>query len=209
MRISDWSSGVCSSDLIRCRVANARHHRICARRGQAPTNMIQTVVDAVLAGDRRIAGRLLSRAEAADPTITRDLQRLYRAGGKARMIGITGPPGTGKSTMVDQMVALYRAQDKRVAILAFDPSSPFSGGAVLGDRVRMLRHAEDAGVLIRSMAARGKLGGLAPAAGDALTILDARSEEHTSELQSLMRISYDVFCLKKKHTRPTKTNSAK
>src|SRR3546814_6908322 len=125
---------------IRCRVANARHHRICARRGQAPTNMIQTVVDAVLAGDRRIAGRLLSRAEAADPTITRDLQRLYRAGGKARMIGITGPPGTGKSTMVDQMVALYRAQDKRVAILAFDPSSPFSGGAVLGDQGRMLRH---------------------------------------------------------------------
>src|SRR3546814_15906471 len=99
--------------------------------------MIQTVVDAVLAGDRRIAGRLLSRAEAADPTITRDLQRLYRAGGKARMIGITGPPGIGKSTMVDQMVALYRAQDKRVAILAFDPSSPFLGGAVLGDRVRM------------------------------------------------------------------------
>src|SRR3546814_8411110 len=86
------------------------------------------------------------------------------------MIGITGPPGIGKSTMVDQMVALYRAQDKRVAILAFDPSSPFSGGAVLGDRVRMLRHAEDAGVLIRSMAARGKLGGLAPAAGDALPI---------------------------------------
>src|SRR3546814_14631170 len=96
--------------------------------------MIQTVVDAVLAGDRRIAGRLLSRTEAADPTITRDLQRLYRAGGKARMIGITGPPGTGKSTMVDQLVALYRTPDKRVAILAFDPSSPFSGCAVRGER---------------------------------------------------------------------------
>src|SRR3546814_19848197 len=122
--------------------------------------MIQTVVDAVLAGDRRIAGRLLSRAEAADPTITRDLQRLYRAGGKARMIGITGPPGTGKSTMVDQMVALYHAQDKRVAILALDPSSPLSGGPVLGDPVWILRHADDAGVLIRSIEGRGKLGGM-------------------------------------------------
>jgi LAO/AO transport system kinase len=116
---------------------------------------------------------MLSRAEAGDPAIVPDLQALYRAGGRAQVVGVTGPPGAGKSTLVDQMLGRLRAQGRRVAVLAIDPSSPFSGGAVLGDRVRMSRHAEDPGVLIRSMGARGQLGGLAPATGDALTILDA------------------------------------
>jgi LAO/AO transport system kinase len=128
---------------------------------------------AVLAGDRRAAARLLSRAEAGDATIAAELRTLYRAGGTARVIGVTGPPGAGKSTVVDGLVARWRQTGQRIAVISVDPSSPISGGAVLGDRIRMSRHAEDAGVFIRSMAARGALGGLAPATGDAVTILDA------------------------------------
>jgi LAO/AO transport system kinase len=130
-------------------------------------------VAAILAGDRRAIGRLITRAESGDPDIVADLATLYLAGGKARMVGITGPPGSGKSTLIDQLVAHLRERGKSVAVLAVDPTSPFSGGAVLGDRVRMSRHQNDSGVLIRSMAARGALGGLADATGDALTILDA------------------------------------
>ena len=89
------------------------------------------------------------------------------------MIGVTGPPGAGKSTITDQLVACSRAQAERVAVLAVDPSSPLTGGAILGDRVRMTRHNTDAGVFIRSMSARGRLGGLAGATGDALIVLDA------------------------------------
>jgi LAO/AO transport system kinase len=128
---------------------------------------------AVLAGDRRAAGRLITLAETGDPAIEADLRLLYRAGGKSRVIGITGPPGAGKSSLVDCLTGQIRRQGGSVAVLAVDPSSPLTGGAVLGDRVRMHRHAEDTGVLIRSMAARGALGGLSHAAGDAFTVLDA------------------------------------
>lgn len=128
---------------------------------------------AVRAGDRRAGARLLTLAESGDPAARPALQDLYRSGGAASIVGVTGPPGAGKSTTVDQLVSLLRGRGQSVAVVAVDPSSPFSGGAVLGDRVRMNRHADDPGVLIRSMAARGALGGLAPAVGDALTILDA------------------------------------
>jgi LAO/AO transport system kinase len=128
---------------------------------------------AVVAGDRRMASRLITRAETGDDTIIPVLAELYRHGGKSRVIGITGPPGAGKSTLVDGLVTLFRKEGRTVGVIAVDPTSPFSGGDVLGDRVRMARHAGDAGVFIRSMATRGALGGLARAAGDALTILDA------------------------------------
>jgi LAO/AO transport system kinase len=128
---------------------------------------------AVLAGSRRAASRLITLAEMGDPTIEADLRLLYRAGGKSRIIGITGPPGAGKSSLVDCLIMQIRGRGGSVAVLAVDPSSPLTGGAVLGDRVRMHRHAEDEGVLIRSMAARGALGGLSHAAGDAFTVLDA------------------------------------
>lgn len=128
---------------------------------------------AVLDGDRRALSRLLTLAEAGEPEIGEDLKLLYRAGGGARVLGVTGPPGVGKSTLVDRLVARHRGAGRSVAVLAVDPSSPITQGAILGDRVRMGRHAEDPGVLIRSMATRGDLGGLAPAAGDAITLLDA------------------------------------
>ena len=134
---------------------------------------LQSTVDAVLARNIRTCARLITRTESGDPAIRPVLQSLYRHGGHARVLGITGPPGAGKSTLVDQLVAHYRKGGKTVAVLAVDPSSPFSGGAVLGDRLRMGRHDTDRNVFIRSMATRGVLGGLSKAVGDALTVLDA------------------------------------
>ncbi|MGE4431513.1 MAG: methylmalonyl Co-A mutase-associated GTPase MeaB [Sphingobium sp.] len=131
------------------------------------------LAEAVLAGDRRATGRLISLAESGRPGAREELAHLYRHGGQARTIGITGPPGAGKSTLVDALISRFRARGLTVAVAAIDPSSPYSQGAVLGDRVRMMRHADDPGVLIRSMATRGALGGLSTATGDAITIFDA------------------------------------
>jgi len=128
---------------------------------------------AVFAGEVRAAARLISRIEASDPAVEPVLSQLYARGGHTPVFGITGPPGAGKSTLVDQLLTRLRADGLRIAVLAVDPSSPYSGGAILGDRVRMGRHNRDEGVFIRSMAARGRLGGLARAAGDALQVLDA------------------------------------
>jgi LAO/AO transport system kinase len=136
-------------------------------------SMTQSYVDAVTSRDLRICAQLITRVEAADPEVRPVLHALYALGGHSRVIGITGPPGAGKSTLVNQLITHYRQQNLRVAILAVDPSSPYSGGAVLGDRLRMGVHDVDPGVFIRSMATRGVLGGLSRAVGDALTILDA------------------------------------
>lgn len=101
------------------------------------------------------------------------MQALYQVGGHARVVGVTGPPGAGKSTLINKLVGHWRGEGLRVAVLAVDPSSPFTGGAVLGDRLRMTDHSGDDVVFIWSMASRGRLGGLAKAAGDAITVLDA------------------------------------
>ncbi len=135
------------------------------------------VAAAVRRGDVRATARLISRIEDGDESVVSVLQSLYRQGGRTPVIGITGPPGAGKSTLVDQMLTIYRSRSLTVAVLAIDPASPFTGGAILGDRVRMARHNTDAGVFIRSMSARGVLGGLARAAGDALTVLDAMGKD--------------------------------
>lgn len=133
----------------------------------------ESLLNALADGQLAPAARLITRIERADPTVTPLLTQLYSRGRNSLQLGITGPPGAGKSTLINQLISAYRHQHKRVAVLAVDPSSPFSGGAILGDRVRMNQHATDPDVFIRSMASRGQLGGLAKSTGDALTVLDA------------------------------------
>jgi LAO/AO transport system kinase len=124
-------------------------------------------------GDARAVGRLISLVENASPALRDVMVALMPYAGKAHVIGLTGSPGVGKSTSTSALVTAYRARDLRVGVLAVDPSSPFSGGALLGDRVRMQDHAMDTGVFIRSMASRGHLGGLSWSTPQALRVLDA------------------------------------
>ncbi|HEV2450898.1 MAG TPA: methylmalonyl Co-A mutase-associated GTPase MeaB [Streptosporangiaceae bacterium] len=124
-------------------------------------------------GDTRALARLISLVEDGAPQLRQVMRALVPLAGGARVIGLTGPPGVGKSTITGALVKAYRRQDLRVGVLAVDPSSPFTGGALLGDRVRMQDHALDSGVFIRSMASRGHLGGLAAATPQALRVLDA------------------------------------
>jgi LAO/AO transport system kinase len=131
------------------------------------------LVQRVVAGDRRAIARAISLVEDRDPAAIPLLRVLFPRSGRARVVGITGSPGAGKSTLVEKLAEAYRHRGGRVGILAVDPTSPFSGGAILGDRVRMQSLANDPGVYIRSMATRGQLGGLAPTTQDAVTVLDA------------------------------------
>ena len=132
-----------------------------------------SLADRVRASDARAIARAISIVEDEDPEANALMAELHAAGGRAYLIGVTGPPGTGKSTLVDRMTRELRASGQRVGVIAVDPSSPFTGGAVLGDRVRMQAHAHDEGVFIRSMATRGHLGGVALATSDAAAVLDA------------------------------------
>lgn len=131
----------------------------------------------VRAGDVHALARALSVVENRAPGTEALLAELYKSSPQTSRIGITGAPGAGKSTLVDCLATHLRQSGRSVAVLAVDPSSPFSGGAILGDRVRMQRHHDDPGVFIRSMASRGELGGLAPAVGDALTVLEASGRD--------------------------------
>lgn len=124
-------------------------------------------------GEARAAARLISLIEDASPALREVMARLAPHAGHARIVGLTGAPGVGKSTSTNALVAAYRARGMRVGVLAVDPSSPFSGGALLGDRIRMADHATDQGVFIRSMASRGHLGGLSWATPQALRVLSA------------------------------------
>jgi LAO/AO transport system kinase len=132
-----------------------------------------TATEKILSGDKRSIARAISAIEDARPESLELLKELFPHTGKALVIGITGAPGAGKSTLVNRLAAHYRAKGDTVGIIAVDPSSPFTGGAILGDRIRMQAMATDPGIFIRSMAARGYLGGLARATVDAVAILDA------------------------------------
>src|SRR5262245_3861660 len=131
----------------------------------------------VLGGDPRAIARAISLVEDETPAGAALVARIYPHTGRAHLIGITGAPGAGKSTLVDKLTAEIRRAGLTVGIIAVDPTSPFTGGAILGDRVRMGLHARDEGVFIRSMATRGHLGGLARATSDVARVLDATGKE--------------------------------
>ena len=139
--------------------------------------MADDTLDKARAGDTRALARLLSLVEDESPAVRSVIKDLLPATGGARIIGLTGSPGVGKSTVTSALVAAFRAAGRTVAVLAVDPSSPFSGGALLGDRIRMQEHAADEGVFIRSMASRGHLGGLAASTPQAIRVLDAAGFE--------------------------------
>ncbi len=132
-----------------------------------------SLAEQILEGNVRAAARLMRDIDDGRPQAIDELKQLYPHTGSAYIIGITGPPGAGKSTLVDQLTASFRSQGKKVGVVAIDPTSPFTGGAILGDRIRMNRHSCDEGVFIRSLATRGALGGLSRSTSDVALVMDA------------------------------------
>jgi len=130
-----------------------------------------------MAGDMRAASRLIRNIEDNIPDTHKAIKHIFPHTGKAHVVGLTGAPGAGKSTITDELIMAIRKKNKTVGVLAVDPTSPFTGGALLGDRIRMLRHAEDPGVFIRSLATRGAMGGLSKAVGDGIHVLDVMGKD--------------------------------
>jgi LAO/AO transport system kinase len=150
-----------------------------ARKGAAKTSRdpVPSLVNALLKGDKRAAAKLISLVEDDEPQATDALARIHPHTGRANVIGFTGPPGVGKSSLINRLVRTYAGRGRKVGVVAVDPTSPYTGGAVLGDRIRMADTGVDPGVFIRSMATRGHAGGLALATFDAVRVLDALGME--------------------------------
>src|SRR5256885_12873462 len=144
---------------------------------KASRDSVRGLVDSLLEGDKRSAGKLISLIEDDEPEAVDALRRIYPHTGCAHVVGFTGPPGVGKSSLINRLVRTFRARGKTVGVVAVDPTSPYTGGAVLGDRIRMADTAVDPGVFIRSMATRGHAGGLALATFDAVRVLDAMGSQ--------------------------------
>ena len=144
-----------------------------AHGAEALARTLDDLVPHLLARQPRAVARAITLCEDGGPAQRALIGRIYAQTGRARVVGITGPPGSGKSTLVDRLIRLCRRRGETVGVVAVDPTSPFTGGAILGDRIRMQGHTRDPGVFIRSMATRGNLGGLSRASRDAVDILDA------------------------------------
>ncbi len=138
---------------------------------------MDSLIKKICAGDVRLASRLIRDIEDKIPEAKVKIKKLYAHTGKSFIIGITGAPGAGKSTLTDALISELRKKNKTIGVLAVDPTSPFTGGAILGDRIRMQRHAEDTGVFVRSLATRGALGGLSQAAGNAIHVMEAMGKD--------------------------------
>ncbi len=143
------------------------------RRAPVPPSSVRDLVDGLLAGDKRAAAKLISLIEDDEPETSQALAAIFPHTGRAHYVGFTGSPGVGKSSLINRLVREFRSRGKKVGVVAVDPTSPYSGGAVLGDRIRMADTGVDPGVFIRSMATRGHAGGLALATFDAARVLDA------------------------------------
>ena len=134
---------------------------------------VDSTVERFVSGDRRALARLITLVENRSSDVPEIMRALYPRCGRGRVLGITGPPGAGKSTLTDKVIALLRERGRKVGVVAVDPSSPFSGGAILGDRIRMQNHFLDEGVFIRSLSTRGRHGGLARATREVVRLIDA------------------------------------
>jgi len=136
-------------------------------------NSLEELIKSMISGDRRALGKIITLMENDSSSSAYIIPKIHNLTGKAHIVGITGPPGSGKSSIVDKLITYYRDEGQKVGIVAIDPTSPFTGGAILGDRIRMKKHYTDKDVFIRSMATRGNLGGLSEATGNTIKALDA------------------------------------
>ena len=154
---------------------------------KASRDSVGGLVDSLIKGDKRSAGKLISLNEDDEPEAVEAVARIFPHTGRAHVVGLTGPPGVGKSSLINRLVRAFRSRVKTVGVVAVDPTSPYTGGAVLGDRIRMADTGVDSGVFIRSMATRGHAGGLALATFDAVRVLDAMGSDLVFDLGLLHR----------------------